>query len=184
MPTQLQINKAVKTIQSGGVIAYATEAVYGLGCDPDNTDAIERILKFKGRDKKQGFILIASNALQVVKYLGVLNEQEQEFLDKEWQEPTTLILPASDLVSSLVTGGRKTIAVRITTHADTKLLCNALAHPLISTSANLSGLAAIRSRLQLEKIFADKVDYIFPSDLGESTKPSTIINASTGQVLR
>ena len=184
MPSQSRINKAVDTIQKGGVIAYATEAVYGLGCDPDNTDAIERILEIKGRDAKQGFILIAANASQVEKYLGELNSQEKNALEKEWGEPTTLILPASDLVSSLITGGRKTIAIRITTHPDTKILCNALAHPLISTSANISGQAAIRSRLQLEKIFVDKVDYIFPSELGESTKPSTIINASTGQVLR
>jgi len=184
MPSQFQIQQAVNIIQNGGVIAYATEAVYGLGCDPDNDHAIEHILEIKGRNAKQGFILIASEVNQLKKYLGELNANEKKALATSWPKPTTLILTANDSISDLITGGRSTIAVRITSHHDTKKLCEALGHPLISTSANLSGQPAIRNVWQLEKVFATNVNYIFPSSLGRANKPSTIINASTGQVLR
>ena len=184
MPTQLQINKAIETIRNGGVIAYATEAVYGLGCDPDNFTAIQKILDLKGRDAKQGFILIASQVSQVEKYLGELSPQERELLEKNWPEPTTLILPAQESVSKLITGGRSTIAVRITTHTDTKNLCEALKHALISTSANRSGQPAITQAGQTQEQFSDGVDYLYPSTIGKANKPSTIIDAKSGKILR
>ena len=184
MPSQSRINKAVDTIQKGGVIAYATEAVYGLGCDPDNLDAIQKILSLKGRDDKQGFILIASQVSQVEKYLGELSPQERELLEKNWPEPTTLILPAQESVSKLITGGRSTIAVRITTHTDTKILCEALEHALISTSANRSGQPALTHAWQIQEQFSDGIDYLYPSTIGNASKPSTIIDAKSGKILR
>ena len=184
MPSQSQINKAVETIQIGGVIAYATEAVYGLGCDPDNTHAIQKILDLKGRNAKQGFILIASQVSQVEKYLGGLSPQEKHLLEKQWPQPTTLILTANESVSDLITGGRKTVAVRITAHQDTKELCEALKHPLISTSANRSGKAAITHAWQIQEQFSDGIDYLYPSTLGDANKPSTIIDAKSGKILR
>jgi len=156
MPSRFQISQAVNVIQNGGVIAYATEAVYGLGCDPDNVHAIERILELKGRNAKQGFILIAAQTSQVKKYLGDLSTQESQALESDWPNPTTLILPANNLASNILTGGRDTIAVRITKHAATVKLCNALEQPLISTSANLSGRPAICRLWQLEKTFPNQ----------------------------
>ncbi len=184
MPSQSQINKAVETIQIGGVIAYATEAVYGLGCDPENDQAIQKILDLKGRDAKQGFILIASQISHVEKYLGELSPQEIKLLEQTWPEPTTLILTANESVSDLITGGRKTVAVRITTHHDTKSLCEALGHALISTSANKSGQPAMTHAWQIQQQFSDGIDYLFPSALGGESKPSTIIDAKSGKILR
>ncbi|NNC97724.1 MAG: threonylcarbamoyl-AMP synthase [Gammaproteobacteria bacterium] len=184
MPSQFQIAKAVDTVQHGGVIAYATEAVYGLGCDPDNHHAIQRILEIKGRNARQGFILIASSFAQVQKYLELLSIEEENAIRDYWPGPTTLILSASETVSSLVTGGRDSIAIRITTHQDTRELCDALGHALISTSANRSGQPPIKHAWQLENQFGELVDYIYPSTLGDSDKPSAIIDARTGNRIR
>ena len=184
MPSELQIQKTVNAIRKGGVIAYATEAVYGLGCDPDNAQAIQKIVDLKARDAKQGFILIASQVSQLEKYLGELSSQERELLEKNWPEPTTLIVTANESVSELITGGRNTVAVRITTHPDTKKLCEALKHPLISTSANRSGQPAITHAWQIQEQFSDSINYLYPSTIGDASKPSTIIDASTGKILR
>ena len=131
MPSKFQTTHTVNTIRLGGVIAYATEAVYGLGCDPDNAHAIERILTMKRRAPEQGLILIASNIQQVLPYLGNLSEEVESAMQTYWPGATTLILPANDNPPYLVTGGRDTIAVRITAHDDVQPLCEALGHPLV-----------------------------------------------------
>ena len=184
MPSNFQISHTVNIIHLGGVIAYATEAVFGLGCDPENALAIERILEMKQRVPELGLILIASNVQQVLPYLGKLSVEEESAMQTYWPGATTLILPASENAPDLITGGRDTIAVRVSAHIDVRNLCDALGHPLVSTSANRSGEPAIKHYWQVAMHFGDKVDTIYPSTLGDSDKPSEIRIAKTGQILR
>jgi L-threonylcarbamoyladenylate synthase len=184
MPSQLQITQAVNIVKQGGVIAYATEGVYGLGCDPDNVHAIERILKIKQRKPEQGLILIASSLEQLTPYLGELTSIEQTAMDMYWPGPTTLIMNANPCVSPLITGNRNSIAVRITAHPGVRALCEALGHALISTSANRSGCAPVKNTWQLQSQFSNDVDYIFPSRLGGREGPSDIFDVSNGQFIR
>jgi len=184
MPSQFQTAHAVNAIRQGGIIAYATEAVYGLGCDPDNIPAIQRILQLKGRSPLQGLILIASNLEQLEPYLDELSDSENKAIKTYWPGPTTLILPASNNTSDWLTGGRNSIAVRISAHADVHKLCNALGHPLVSTSANRSGQAPCKYTWQLAKTFGEDLDYVFPSTLGTQNKPSEIRIAENGQLIR
>jgi L-threonylcarbamoyladenylate synthase len=184
MPSKFQITKTVNIIKQGGVIAYATEGVFGLGCDPDNAEAIKRILDIKQRKPEQGLILIASSMDQLTPYLGELSSIEETAMDMYWPGPTTLVMNAHSDVSPLLTGGRPSIAVRITAHPDVRALCDALGHALVSTSANRSGCAPAKNRWQLNSQFSDELDYIYPSTLGGRESPSDIFDVSNGQFIR
>lgn len=184
MPSSFQTRLIADIVRNGGVIAYPTEAVYGLGCDPDDAEAVFRILEMKDREVEKGLILIASEIEQVLPYLGLLTRKEQLAMQSVWPGPTTLILPASVYAPYWITGGRDSIAVRITAHKGVRRLCDELGHPLVSTSANVSGYPAIKYDWQIVSQFGRDIDGIYPSVLGDSDKPSRIMDVRSGQQLR
>ncbi|RUM92548.1 MAG: tRNA threonylcarbamoyladenosine biosynthesis protein RimN [Thiomicrospira sp.] len=138
----LTIKAAASVITEGGVLAYPTEAVYGLGCDPLNKDAFQQLLQLKQRPLEKGVILIASSVSQVEPFVKLHNQAWTEKVLASWQvanQPITWVLPATDKVPEWITGGRSTVAVRVTQHPDVMALCNQLGFPIVSTSANVSG---------------------------------------------
>jgi len=178
---RLQILHAADVLLSGGVIAYPTEGVYGLGCMPDDDHALLRLLAIKRRDPAMGLILIASRKLQLHDWLDC---DPAAIPDPDPGQPTTWIAPASTRVSPLVRGDHAGVAVRLTTHPIAAALCEAVDSAIVSTSANLSGRPVARNRYVLRRRFATCVDYIVPGDCGPSAGPSEIRDLASGKVLR
>lgn len=178
-----RLRRAARVVVDGGVIAYPTEAVYGLGCDPLRADAVERILALKGRDRAKGLILIAADLGQIADLLAPLPEDRLTEIRATWPGPHTWVWPAAAGTPSWLTGGRDTLAVRITAHPFAAALCRACG-PLVSTSANPSGLPPARSALRVRRWFGGRLDLILSGPLGGLQRPTTIRDARTGTTLR
>lgn len=177
---EINITKAVALIQAGNVLAYPTEGVYGLGCDPFNPQAFDKLLDAKQRPMEKGVILIASSVEQVKDLAAVFYQPWTQAVLNGWESPlrpTTWILPATEAVPDWITGGRDTVAIRVTHHPQVKALCDALEMPLVSTSANLSGQAAIKSREECAEIFPNIP--ILEGSLSGLSEPSQIWDAQT-----
>lgn len=166
-------------LAGGGVIAYATEACYGLGCDPMNARAVARILRLKGRPKSKGLILIGSHPAQFAPYLAEPPADWPHY----WPGATTLLLPAARHCPKWLTGRHKKLAVRVTAHPDAAGLCHALGMALVSTSANRSGQVMLRSAAACRQAFGTRVK-VLPGRIGQRRRPSTIVDPASGGVLR
>ncbi|QYK05327.1 L-threonylcarbamoyladenylate synthase [Shewanella zhangzhouensis] len=184
----LQVNPSQISgiIESGGVVAYPTEAVYGLGCDPDNDTAIQKLLAVKQRPWEKGLILIASSFDQLKPYIDlsrVTEAQLQAAFDK-WPGPFTFVIPAKADVSPMLRGCFDTIAVRVTAHEGVRAMCDACQKPLVSTSANLAGEQPALTLAEVQTQLGDKIDAVVLGQLGQSGQPSTIIDIQTGHIFR
>lgn len=180
--SRFKAHAAISAVRLGGVIAYPTEAVFGLGCDPHDKHALSRILRLKQRKPNMGFILIGDTFERVAPYFYA-DQQTEKKLRASWPGPTTWVLPAQN-INSLVTGFRDTIAVRVTAHEISSNLCQTFGDALVSTSANRSGLPPARSPVQVRKHFGQQLDGIVHGALGVHTQPTKIIDAATDTVLR
>jgi L-threonylcarbamoyladenylate synthase len=175
-------DKAAEILLGGGVIAYPTEGVFGLGCLPQISSAVERLLTIKQRDPSKGLILIAARATGLDGWIS--SSAMAAIPDPRPDRPTTWIAPAGHRASYLVRGDNDGIAVRITTHPVALAICNSAASPIVSTSANLSGHPVARNQFILRRQFGSLVDYIVPGDCGPSAGPSEIRDLISGDVLR
>lgn len=184
MTSRLHLDLACHALASGGVIAYPTEGVWGLGCEPLNQHACDRIIRMKGRGRGKGFILIASDFAQVTPFLAHVSRPRLKPVFRTWPGPTTWLLPAAAWVPEYLTGGRDTLAVRVTAHPLARALCAQYGGPIVSTSANRSGRPPLRSALQVQRQFGERVDYLLPGALGGRTRPTPIRDFASGKVLR
>ncbi|MDH3613501.1 MAG: L-threonylcarbamoyladenylate synthase [Gammaproteobacteria bacterium] len=175
------ISRAADVLLGGGVIAYPTEGVYGLGCMPDDAEAVSRVLRIKNRHPGKGLILIASEKSQLDDWI---DPDGRQIPDPDPSHPTTWVIMAKPHVLSLVRGDHQTLAVRLTTNPTAAAICDAVASPIISTSANLVGKPVARNRYSLHRRFEGCVDYIVPGDCGPASGPSEIRDLRTGKVLR
>lgn len=175
-------DKAAEILRSGGVIAYPTEGVFGLGCLPDELAAVQRVLEIKHRDPSKGLILIVANASQLD---GWIDLPDGSCLpDPDPHNPVTWIVPATNRVTTTVRGDNAGIAVRITTNPVAQAIALSTRSPIVSTSANLTGQVAAADQASLRRQFGGLVDYIVPGDCGPSSGPSEIRILATGEVLR
>ena len=181
--SSFKLKYAADLIRSGGVVAYPTEGVFGLGCDPDCRIAVMQILDLKQRSQRAGLILIAANATQLSDWI-MPTTVERERLSAATQDVITWIVTANPLAPCWITGGRKTIAVRITQHPVAAALCHLAGTPLVSTSANRHGHPPARSALSARCKFGRQIDYVVPGTTGAMGRPSEIRDARTGMVLR
>ncbi len=178
------LREAVRILHAGGVIAYPTEAVYGLGCDPQDAAAVERVLKLKRRPVEKGLILIAADIAQLEAYVN-LNPALHPQVAGSWPGPTTWLLPAGPRARSWLTGGRDTLAVRVTAHPQAAELCRAFRGPLVSTSANPGGRRPARTALEVRVRFgARALDLILAGKTGPQKNPTEIRDARSGSILR
>lgn len=175
---------AADAIRSGGVIAYPTEAVYGLGCNPDNQQACEQILTLKERDAGMGFILIASDIAQLEFYIGTLNDEQRQQLEQSWPGPVTWLVPNNGSAPDWVTGGRDTLALRVTNHPVAAALCAAYGGAIVSTSANPHGQPPACSADEVADYFPEGLSAIVDGPLGEQAKPTEIRHLLTGEIIR
>ena len=175
-------DKAAAILHRGGVIAYPTEGVFGLGCLPDHLDAVERVLKIKQRDASKGLILIAANAAQFDGWIQL--PADTELPEPNPEKPITWIVPTAGSVKAIIRGDNVGIAVRITSNPVARSICETVNSPIVSTSANLSGTEVAADQLSLHRQFRSLVDYIVPGECGPATGPSEIRHLATGAVLR
>lgn len=180
------MTKVFNIFQQGGVIAYPTEAVFGLGCDPDSPEAIKKLLSIKKRPVEKGLILLASNFTQLMPYLDMsqLSPAQIETILSRWPNGITQVLPANPAILSLLTGRFTTIAVRITDQSDVAALCEQTGKPIVSTSANLSGNEPARTWQTLDVKLVPMIDYVVKGDTLAYLQPSKIINGLTGEIFR
>lgn len=180
------IAEAVKQLQLGHVIAYATEAVFGLGCDPDDEQAVQRLLDIKQRSVEKGVILIAADWEQLVPYVDLAQIPEPKLCQAfaSWPGPFTWVMPAKSTTPRWLTGKFSSIAVRVSAHPQVQELCRAWGKPLVSTSANLSGEPPCRTGQEVLTQLAQRVDFILPGEVGGASNPSQIRDVLTGELLR
>jgi L-threonylcarbamoyladenylate synthase len=180
------MNTAIETYQKGGIIAYPTEAVFGLGCDPDNIKAIEKLLLLKKRSAEKGLILLAANYSQLLPYIDEDKIPQDKCLAmlSRWPDGITQVVPKNKNCHALLTGVFETIAVRITSQPDVVALCNSVDKPIVSTSANLSGEEPARVWQALPDKLIQKIDFIITGQTLGFTQPSKIIDALTGEQFR
>lgn len=184
MKLSRSIDEAVDIVKNGGILAYPTEAVFGLGCNPSNLSAVQRLLGIKQRPADKGLILIASNINQLTNFVPPLEDEILERIQPTWPGPVTWLLPVHNEVSPLVRGNHWTIAVRISAHPECQLLCQRLGHPLISTSANLSGYQPAKTAIEVKEQLGQQIDLILDKPLGGREQPSEIRNAFTNEIVR
>jgi L-threonylcarbamoyladenylate synthase len=176
-----EIQQAVEILKSGEVIAYPTEAVWGLGCDPFNRVAVEHILTIKNREQEKGLILVASDIRQVEGLLVNITWSQQLKLKQSWPGPTTwLIEDTNNLIPQWIKGQHSTVAVRVSAHPTVKALCDTYGGLLVSTSANPSRLPPAASQEQAQAYFAASVSFYVKGNLGSSKEPSKIISLEDG----
>lgn len=180
------MESAVQAYQEGGIIAYPTEAVFGLGCDPTSQAAVEKLLSIKQRPIEKGLILLAANYSQLLPFVDdSLIPQDKRFsVLSRWPDGITQVLPANADVPAFLTGKFSSIAVRVTSQPDVVALCNEVNGPIVSTSANLTGHEPARTASDVKQNLGELVDFIVEGDTLGFTQPSKIIDGLTGEVFR
>lgn len=179
-----EIVRAVEYLQKGKVVAHPTEAVFGLACDPDNIDAVSRILQIKHRALNKGFIVIGSSWEQIEPLVNCVKPEILTQVFETWPGPTTWLFPANENVPFWITGGHASIAVRVTAHPIAKALCELFGRPLISTSCNKSGDPPARDVRSIQLTLSNTVDYVIDGPLGGRLRPTEIRDALTGEIIR
>jgi L-threonylcarbamoyladenylate synthase len=178
-----QTDGAAALLRAGGVLAYPTEAVFGLGCDPDNRVAFEKIFALKQRPPEQGVLLIASDFSQIADWI-VAPPDAIARAQATWPGPHTWIFPRSPRVPDWVAGGHGGIALRITAHPIAGALCAAFGSPVVSTSANRHGEPPARSAEEIETIFGAELDGVLHGATSGMMRPTPIADAVTGAIIR
>ncbi len=184
--TLANLEAAAALIHGGGVLAYPTEAVFGLGCDPHDRDALERLFALKQRPSTQGVLLIAADFGQVERYIdasAVPDGVWQQVRDS-WPGPHTWIFPRSGEVPGWIAGSHAGIALRVTAHEPAAALCRAFGGALVSTSANPHGQPPARSAQVVADYFGDALDGLLEAPLGDQRSPTVIRNALSGAIIR
>jgi len=178
--------EAVAALRTGGVIAYPTEAVWGLGCDPRDEAATLRLLALKQREVDKGLILIAADESQLAPFIDMttLDTAQRTAVRASWPGPHTWIVPASTQAPRWITGAHAGIAVRVSAQPGVVDLCNAFGGALVSTSANRSGEPAAPAIEHLDPYIIERVDAVLAGDTGGLARPTDIRDARSGAVLR
>ena len=180
------LDQAIAVLHGGGVIAYPTEAVWGLGCDPRDEAAVLRLLALKQREVDKGLILIAASEAQLAPYIdmGKLGGAQRAAVRTSWPGPHTWIVPASEDAPRWITGEHAGIAVRVSAHPLVVALCEGFDAALVSTSANRAGDPAPRERDAMDPRIVAGVDALLAGETGGLLRPTEIRDAATGAALR
>jgi L-threonylcarbamoyladenylate synthase len=179
-----RIRRAAQLLIQGGVVAYPTEAVWGLGCDPGNPRAVANILALKNRDVDKGLILVGADIAMFEPYLTLTTSRQRELMASTWPGPVTWLVPDNDFAPPWITGGQKSLAIRVTGHPVAAALSHLVGGPIVSTSANPQGLPAALSLTKIKAYFGNNLDAIASGLTGHSDKPSEIRDLLSGQIIR
>ena len=193
-PGRWQLEKALSALKHGEVIAYPTEGVWGLGCDPFNADAVDRLLALKNRPMDKGLILVAANLNQISPLLSSLSGEQLSQLKQSVRgestnllaasRPTTWLIPANGFIPYWITGAHQSVAVRISKHPMVAALCQAFGGMIVSTSANPSAQTPALTQLATRHYFGKQIPVYLNGKVSRSGMASEIRDLVTGDVLR
>ena len=171
-------------IVKGKIVAYPTESVFGIGCDPENEKSINKIIAIKNRSKQKGLIIIADEVKKLSKFIH--KDYLDLFIKKSDIEskPTTWIVPSSKHVLNLVKGEDSSVALRITQHPIASRICKYSNKAIISTSANISNKTPAKNSNEILMQFGEEIDIIVDGRVGDSIKPTQIVDLITNKVIR
>lgn len=178
----MSIARAAAIVRAGGVVAYPTESVYGLGCDPRRRRAVLRILRSKRRPAHKGLIVIAARLEQLAAYIDIAALPAT--LRADWPGPFTWLVPAYPHVPFWLRGRHRTLAVRVTAHRGAARLCTLARCALVSTSANRARQRPARNLREVRRRFGAAIDYVVPGRVGGARRPTLIRDAASGAVVR
>jgi L-threonylcarbamoyladenylate synthase len=179
------IHQSVRAIRQGGVIAYPTEAVWGLGCDPYNEDAVLKLLDIKRRPMHKGLVLVAANLSQIDFLLEDLSQDEYDKVTANWPGPFTWILPdKKNRIPAWIKGDHTAVAVRVSAHSGVRNLAEAYGSFIVSTSANPAAHEPARDSLRVKTYFGEKIDYLLHGELGDSAQPTQIRDLKSDRLVR
>jgi L-threonylcarbamoyladenylate synthase len=185
----LTVTQGAEYLRAGKVIAYPTEAVFGLGCDPASEEAVRRILQLKLRDADLGLILIADSWEHLAPFAQRVDSAQLDKALATWPGPVTWLFPRATKVPDWLAGKRTagthpTIALRVSAHPTCRALCAKFEGAIVSTSANPHAAPPAISAAQVRDYFADDIDGIVAGKLGTQHKPSEIRDLLSGRVIR
>ena len=178
------IFQASRILHHQGIIAYPTETVWGLGCDPFDRASLERIIAIKKRDADKGLILVAGSIEQFDFLIHDLPELQKEQLEASWPGPFTYLVPHKNRVHPLVHGQFSTVAIRVSSHTMVQQLCAHFGGPIVSTSANYAGRPTVKTPVQAQRLLGHELDFILSGPVGLSPAPSRIVDLQSGRVIR
>lgn len=187
-PSIVHYHQSCRTLDDGGLISYPTESVFGVGCDPHQLDAVDRLLTLKRRSWTKGLILIASEPEQLEDWVDWSSVPNLSTILESWPGPETWVVPVAEHVSPFLRGQFNSLAVRVSAHPVVRGICDHFGSAIISTSANHAGQREARTSFAVRQLFKDKIDYYVPGHTinrnDKNSRPSRIRMAATGQVLR
>ena len=180
------LDDCLRALRAGGVVAYPTEAVYGLGCNPHDRTAFDRLFAIKRRPPTHGVLLIAADLDQVRPYIdeAAVSAEAMQRVLATWPGPSTWIFPRAASVPAWLAGSHAGIALRVTAHEPAAALCRAFGGALVSTSANRHGEPPARSAEAVNAAFGDEIDAILNAPVGGLERPTPIRDAMTGDWVR
>jgi L-threonylcarbamoyladenylate synthase len=183
------LHQAVTTLKAGKLLAYPTEAVFGLGCVINNPQALKRLRNIKGRSPSKGFIIICASIAQLQDTFPYLNLSVEQIarMQKQQSHPTTWIIPFTKKnqpqVAQLLVGNNHSIAVRIPQHPLALALCEK-AGPIVSSSANVARGKPAKKIMIVRKNFRAKIDFYLSGETNIASSPSQIIDIQSGRIIR
>ena len=183
-PQTWRMKLIAQRLFQGAVIAYPTEGVWGLGCFPDNEEAVARILALKQRRWEQGLILVAADIEQFEPFLQAITPSQRATLEAAWPGLETFVVPDGGVAPAWIRGKHEGVALRVSAHPVIAGICNQLGGPIVSTSANPSGKPPAKNTLRLRQYFAEGIDFVVPGELGGAPGVSQIRLLETGEILR
>jgi L-threonylcarbamoyladenylate synthase len=173
-----------RVLRRGGIIAYPTEGVWGLGCLPWNETGVRRILEIKQRPESKGLIIVAASISQLTEHLEGLAQEQLDVMEQSWPGPISWLVPDNGTAPRWIVGDHDTVALRVSAHPVIQTICSQVKSALISTSANLAGKAPARTELQIRRRFGDLLDYVYPGELGQAGGPTEIRHLLANVVVR
>lgn len=177
------ISQAIAALNQGQIIAYPTEHVFGLGVDAKNECAVKKLCALKQRPLSKGLISVCADWRIIEHWLQPLSEKHIAQMQASWPGPVTWLLPANEKAPPWLTGSHKSIALRVSAHPVVARLCQRFGGAIVSTSANPASLAAAKTAAEVAHYFAD-LSVIIDQAVGDSEKPSRIIDLLSGKILR
>ncbi|MFC0269798.1 Sua5/YciO/YrdC/YwlC family protein [Kushneria aurantia] len=182
-PDEPALQAAVAALRAEGVLAYPTEAVWGLGCDPDSDRALRRLIALKQRAAHKGLILVGATLAQFDDYLTGLDAGLRARLGESRPAPVSWLVPDNGRAHPLVRGEHTSVALRISQHPLVAALCHAFGGPLVSSSANIAAESPCMSADEIRERFGADLA-LLDGPLGGFERPSEIRDLLSGRVIR
>ena len=172
--------RSAEIIARGSIIAFRTDTFYGLGADPFNAGAVQKVKDLKGREGNKPILVLISDVEQLGRLIENRSAAFDELAKQLWPGALTIIGEATGQLPSELTAGTKSVGVRLPDDEEVRSLVRACGGALTATSANLSGAPPARSAAEAGKYFGESVDLIVDGGAAKTNQPSTVVDATSG----